>query len=166
MEGLYLLRKNYLVFCMLCLIPMAIGCSKIESTIKEKSGMHHNIDVPSEYNHAKVLLDSITKQGIKITEINNSNTMVLFQTKYNYAMSVKCENGNFILIHLEYKNGKEFTIEERESSEGRFKYLINKNGHQVRIYDSSSKTYFNKNDEYITITQSKELNKILKKVIE
>ncbi|MET3194689.1 hypothetical protein [Bacillus sp. OAE603] len=161
-----MLRNICLIFCLLSFIPLAIGCSKIESTVNEEFEVPHSFDVPSEYNHAKVFLDSITKQGIRITEINNSNMMALFQTNYNYAMSVKSESGNFVLIHLENKNGKEFNIENKESVDGRFKYLINKNGESVRLYDSNSKTYFNKNDEYITITQSKELNKILKKVIE
>jgi len=161
-----LFRNISLVLCLLSIIPLVIGCSKLESTVKEEFEVPHSFDVPSEYHHAKVFLNLITKQGMKITEINNSNMMALFQTKYNYAMSIKCENGSFVLIHLENKNGKEFTIENKESFDGRFKYLINKNGESVRLYDSNSKTYFNKNDEYITITQSKELNKILKKVID
>lgn len=161
-----MLRNNCLVFGLLPIILLTIGCSKIESTVKEELKVPHSYGVSSEYNHAKEFLDLLTKQGIKITEIKNSNTMALFQTKHNYAMSVKSTMGNFVLIHLEYKNGKEFSFVKKESSDGRFKYFINKNGKQVRVYDSNSETYFNKNEEYITITQSKDINKILKKILE
>lgn len=159
-------RNIRLVFCLLSIIFLAIGCSKKETTVKDDFEVSYNFDVPSEYYHAKEFLDSITKQGIKVSEINNSNTMALFQTKHNFAMSIKSGSENFVLIHLERKNGKEFSIVNKELNEGRFSYLINKNGKLLRSYDSNSKTYFNKNDEYITITQSKELNKMLKKVIE
>jgi hypothetical protein len=154
MEGISLLR-NILAVCFLFFFMSVIGCSQMDS---------NEFVVPSEYSHAKGMLDTLKKQGIKIQEINNSLNMGLFHTKPNYAMLIKTDSGGFELIHLEYKNGKEFTIGNNEGTDGRFKYRITINGKDEQLYDANVETYFNKNDEFITITREKGMNEKLKKL--
>jgi hypothetical protein len=149
------LPRNILAVCLFFLFTTIIGCSQMDS---------NEFVVPSEYSHAKGMLDTLSKQGIKIQEINNSLNMGLFQTKPNYSMLIKTDSGVFELIHLENKNGKEFTIGNNEGTDGRFKYRITINGKDEQLLDANAETYFNKNDEYITMTREKELNEKLKKL--
>jgi hypothetical protein len=146
------LQRNILAVCLLFLFTTVTGCSQMDS---------NKFVLPSEYSHAKGMLDTLNKQGIKIQEIKNSNYMALFQTKPNYAMFIQTDSGVFDLIHLENKNGKEFTIGNKEGTDGRFKYIITENGKEEQLIDSNAETYFNVNDEYITITREKELNEKL-----
>lgn len=90
--------------------------------------------------------------------------MSLFKTKPNYAMFIQTDSGVFELIHLENKNGMEFTIGKKEGTDGRFKYTITKNGAEEQLFDTNTETYFNQNDEYIAITTEKELNEKLNKI--
>jgi hypothetical protein len=154
MEGISM-RRNILVACLLFLLTTVIGCSQMDS---------NKFVLPSEYSHAAGMLDSLTKQGIKIQGIKNSNYMSFFQTKPNYAMFIQSDSGVFELIHLENKNGKEFNIANKEGTDGRFKYTITKNGKDEQLIDSNAETYFNKNNEYITITNEKELNEKFNKL--
>jgi hypothetical protein len=140
MEGISLLR-NILAVCLFFLFTTIIGCSQMDS---------NEFVVPSEYSHAKGMLDTLNKQGIKIQEIN--------------TMLIKTDSGGFELIHLENKNGKEFTIGNNEGTDVRFKYRITINGKDEQLLDANAETYFNKNDEYITITREKEMNEKLKKL--
>jgi hypothetical protein len=152
------LPRNILAVCIFFLFTTTIiGCSQTDS---------NEFVVPSEYSHAKDMLDNLNKQGIEIQEINNSLKMALFQTKPNYAMFIKSDSGIFELIHLEKKNGKDFTIENKgtEGSDGNFKYTLMKNGKDAQLIDSNEVMYFYKNDEYIAITNEKELSEKLKKI--
>jgi hypothetical protein len=149
------LQRYILAVCLLFLFTTVIGCTQMDS---------NKYVLPSDYRHAKGMLDTLSKQGIKIQEITNSNYMALFQTKPNYSMFIKTESGVFQLIHLENKNGWEITIGNNEGTDGRFKYRITKNGKDEQLIDSNTETYFNKNDEYITITSEKELNEKLNKL--
>jgi hypothetical protein len=154
MEVISLLR-SILAISLLFLFTTVIGCSQMDS---------NKFVLPSEYSHAKGMLDILNEQGIQIQEINNSLNMGLFQTMPNYAMLIKTDSGVFELIHLENKNGKELTIGNKEVIDGRYKYRIMINGKDEQLIDSNEETYFNKNDEYITISRDKELNEKLIKL--
>lgn len=155
MEVTSLLRSILAVYLLL-LFMSVIGCSQMDS---------NEFVIPSEYSHAKGMLDTLNKKGINIQEIKNSNYMALFQTQPNYAMFIKSDSGIFDLIHLEKKNGKEFTIENKgtEGTDGSFKYTITKNGKYEQLIDSNEALYFYKSDEYIVITKERELNEKLKR---
>jgi hypothetical protein len=153
--GLISLQRNILAVCLLFLFTTVIGCSQINS---------NKFVVPSDYSHATGMLDTLNKQGIKIQEIKNSLYMGLFQTKPNYSMFIQTDSGIFELIHLENKNGREFTIGNNEGTDGRFKYRIAINGKGEQLLDANAEMYFNKNDEYITMTTEKELNEKLNKL--
>lgn len=164
-----MIRITCLVICLLIILPLSIGCSKNESIVAKElnvENLSNKFTVPSEYIHAKEIIDLLTEYGIEINEINNSNSMALFRTKPNYAMSIKTELGDFTLIHFEYKNGKEYTIARKEATDGRFIYAISKTGEPQQLYDANAETYFNKTEEYMTITRSNYLNKLIKKVLE
>lgn len=151
------------------MVTLPIGCSKMESPVSKEIGVKITSDeftIPSEYNHAKDMIVLLTDHGIKINQIKNSNTMALFQTKPNYAMFVESELGIFELIHLENKNGKDFTIEKKKASDGGFVYSIKKNNEPEQLYSTNEITYFNISDEYIAITRIKELNEKISKVFE
>ncbi|WP_284036989.1 hypothetical protein [Neobacillus sp. 114] len=163
-----MLRNTWLIFCLLYIVPLSTACSKTESPVTKELNLQkppQTFAIPSEYTHAKDMLDSLTKEGIEIKEIRSSNHSALFQTKLNYSMLIKSESGDFTLIHLGNKNGKDYTIVKMEENGRRFIYSIRKNGEPEQIYDTNAETYFNINEEYITITQSKDLNKKLKKVL-
>ncbi|WP_199618347.1 hypothetical protein [Paenibacillus alkalitolerans] len=149
------MRRNIFAVLMLILI---VGCTQTAS---------NEYVTPSDYRHAQDMLDKITKQGIEIQEINNSNFMAIFQTKPNYAMFIKSDSGILELVRLEDGNGKEYAIETRESEvEGRFLYMITRNGEEEELMDSNAELYFHINDSYITITREKQLHQKLSKLFE
>ncbi|MEH7125449.1 hypothetical protein V7127_19740 [Bacillus sp. JJ1773] len=164
-----MVRRTCLLFCLLSMVTLPIGCSKQESQVSKELNENkttNNLSIPNEYSHAKDIIVALTKQGLKINEIKNSNSMALFQTKPNYAMYVESEWGDFELIHLENKNGKDFIIIKKEETDGGYVYSIRKNDEPEQLYYTNAITYFNKNDEYITISRTKELNEIIRKVFE
>lgn len=148
-----MLRGTIVVYLFI-LVTTITGCSQVESS---------KYEVPSEYSHANRILIPLQEQGIKIQEIKNSNYMGLFQTQPNDAMFIRTDSGVFELIYHENENGNQITIENKTAPDGRFKYIITRNGKE-QTFDSNEELFFNQTDEYITITREKELDEILKKV--
>jgi len=109
------------------------------------------------------MLDLLTKEGLNIQEIHNSKYTAFFNTNPNYSMYIKTDMGIFELVHLEHKNGKEIEIAEVNDN-GKYKYVVSENDiDQLLIL--GSKNYFNKSDEYITISRDKDLNDKIKKAL-
>lgn len=120
--------------------------------------------IPSEYQHAKDMLEQLQKEGLHIQEINNSKYTAIFNTNPNYSMFLTTDRGIFELVHLEHKNGKEIDIVEETNDNGANKYVIRENGvDQVVILGHES--YINKSDEYLTIARDKGLNDKIKQAL-
>jgi len=153
---LVLLRKVGLVFVFM-LGALILGCSQ------EKS---QPLVVPSEYEHAKDMLDHLTTAGLKIEDINNSKYTAFFNTNPSYSMYIRTNLGVFELVHLEHKNGKDIDIVEKEASgDGNFKYIVSEHGEE-RLEILGIENYFNKTDEYITIARDKKLNHKIKQALD
>ncbi|MBP1990308.1 hypothetical protein [Paenibacillus eucommiae] len=146
--------RKICIILVFILSTLTLGCSQKESK---------PLVVPSEYQHAKDMLDHLHKEGLGIQEINNSKYTALFNTNPNYSMFIKTDMGIFELVHLERKNGKEIDIQEAADN-GEYKYVISENGvDQLLILGSEN--YFNKSDEYITIARNKNLNDKIKQAL-
>jgi len=151
-----LLRKIGIIFVFI-LSTLILGCSQ------EKS---QPLVVPSEYQHAKDMLDHLAKAGLKIQEINNSKYTAIFNEDPNYSLYIRTDLGTFELVHLEHKNGKDIDIVEKEASgDGDFKYIVSENGEE-RLEILGIENYFNKTDEYITIARDKKLNHKIKQALD
>ncbi|RXZ78611.1 hypothetical protein EBB07_26235 [Paenibacillaceae bacterium] len=149
-----MLRKFGIVFVFI-LSTLILGCSQEESK---------PLVVPSEYQHAKDMLNHLYDEGLNIQEINNSKYTAIFNTNPNYSMFIRTDMGIFELVHLEHKNGKEIDIAVEETDNGDFKYVVSENGVE-RLLILGIENYFNKSDEYITITREKDLNDKIKQAL-
>lgn len=151
-----MLRKICIIFVFI-LSTLTLGCSQQESK---------PLVVPNEYQHTKDILDLLNNEGLKIQEIHNSKYTAFFNTNPNYSMYIKSDMGVFELVHLEHKNGKEIDIVVEEATDsGEYKYVVSENGVE-QLLILGSENYFNKSDEYITISRDKDLNDKIKKALE
>ncbi|MFE4572723.1 hypothetical protein [Paenibacillus chitinolyticus] len=150
-----MLRKICIIF-VLVLSTLTFGRSQEESK---------PLVIPSEYQHAKEILDHLYNKGLNIQEIHNSKYTAFFNTNPNNSMYIKTDMGIFELVHLERKNGKEIDIVVQEATDnGEYKYVVSENGVD-RLLILGAENYFNKSDEYITIARNKDLNDKIKQAL-
>lgn len=149
--------KKACIICMFICSTLILGCSQAVSI---------PLDVPSEYQHAEEMLNHLYQEGLQIQEINNSKYTAFLNTNPNYSMYIKTDLGIFELVHLEQKNSKDIDIVMREANDnGEYVYAISVNGEE-QLLIKGSENFFNKSDEYITITREKELNDKIKQALE
>lgn len=141
--------KKFSLPILIAIFSLLTGCSNHSNTV--------NLNIPNELTYATDFIVQLNKSDVNVIDVKQS-LYENFLEGTNKAVYIATDKGIADVIFFPNHDENKVKIETVSEDETRYKYNV-----QGKLIDSSRQLYFSVHDDFISVTDSNELDTAIKK---